>query len=126
MATSEFLRFLNRIERTIPAGTAIHAILDNYATHKHAACGSGWRSTRAGPSTSPRPRARGSTPGGRLLSWRRLKRGVFAPSANSRQATQRFIDEHNITEAKPFSWIADPESIIAARKRGFQTLESID
>jgi DDE superfamily endonuclease len=31
----EFLRFLNRIERDVPAGKLIHAILDNHATHKH-------------------------------------------------------------------------------------------
>jgi transposase len=32
----EFLRFLNAIERTVPAGKVIHVILDNYAAHKHA------------------------------------------------------------------------------------------
>jgi DDE superfamily endonuclease len=31
----EFIRFLNAVEREVPAGMAIHAILDNYATHKH-------------------------------------------------------------------------------------------
>ncbi len=31
----EFLRFLNRIAHTIPAGVPVHAILDNDATHKH-------------------------------------------------------------------------------------------
>ena len=31
----EFLRFLNTIERAVPAGKVIHVILDNYATHKH-------------------------------------------------------------------------------------------
>ena len=31
----EFLRFLNRIEAAVPAGKLIHAILDNYAFHKH-------------------------------------------------------------------------------------------
>ena len=31
----EFIRFLNRIERDVPAGKLIHVILDNYATHKH-------------------------------------------------------------------------------------------
>ncbi|MEM6848113.1 MAG: IS630 family transposase, partial [Pseudomonadota bacterium] len=36
----------------------------------------------------------------------------------------RFIDEHNQTEARPFVWRADPDAIIAARKRGFQALES--
>ena len=30
----EFIRFLNRIEREVPADRAIHAILDNYAAHK--------------------------------------------------------------------------------------------
>ncbi|MEO0995308.1 MAG: IS630 family transposase, partial [Pseudomonadota bacterium] len=36
----------------------------------------------------------------------------------------RFIQEHNETEAKPFTWRADPDDIIAARTRGFQALES--
>ena len=31
----EFIRFLNAIERHIPAGKVIHVILDNYAAHKH-------------------------------------------------------------------------------------------
>ena len=31
----EFLRFLNRIERDIPAGKLIHVVLDNYGSHKH-------------------------------------------------------------------------------------------
>lgn len=30
----EFIRFLNRIEREVPAEKAIHVILDNYAAHK--------------------------------------------------------------------------------------------
>jgi transposase len=31
----EFIRFLNAIKRDVPAGKLIHAVLDNYATHKH-------------------------------------------------------------------------------------------
>ena len=31
----EFLRFLNAVERAVPAGKMIHVILDNYAAHKH-------------------------------------------------------------------------------------------
>ena len=31
----EFLRFLNTIERTVPAGKVIHVILDNHGSHKH-------------------------------------------------------------------------------------------
>jgi sn-glycerol 3-phosphate transport system substrate-binding protein len=33
--------------------------------------------------------------------------------------------EYNDNDAKPFKWTADPDKIIAARNRGFQTLESI-
>ena len=31
----EFIRFLNAVEAAVPAGKLVHAILDNYATHKH-------------------------------------------------------------------------------------------
>ena len=31
----EFLRFLNAVEAAVPAGKLVHAVLDNYATHKH-------------------------------------------------------------------------------------------
>jgi transposase len=31
----QFIRFLNAIEREVPAGKIVHAILDNYGTHKH-------------------------------------------------------------------------------------------
>src|SRR5207245_1061038 len=31
----EFIRFLNTIEAQVPVGKVIHAVVDNYATHKH-------------------------------------------------------------------------------------------
>src|SRR6266481_7548180 len=31
----EFIRFLNQVEAQVPAGKIIHAIVDNYATHRH-------------------------------------------------------------------------------------------
>jgi hypothetical protein len=57
----EFLRFLNRLERDIPAGKLVHVILDNYGSHKHPKSERGWRVIRAGSSTSPQPRHPGST-----------------------------------------------------------------
>jgi hypothetical protein len=30
----EFIRFLNAVERQVPAGKTVHAILDNYVVHK--------------------------------------------------------------------------------------------
>jgi hypothetical protein len=31
----EFVRFLNQVEAAVPAGKTLHAIVDNYTTHKH-------------------------------------------------------------------------------------------
>jgi len=31
----EFIRFLNTVEAAVPAGKVVHAIMDNYAVHKH-------------------------------------------------------------------------------------------
>ena len=31
----EFIRFIATVERSFPAGKMIHAILENYAAHKH-------------------------------------------------------------------------------------------
>jgi len=31
----EFIRFLNQVEAAVPAGKVVHAVVDNYATHKH-------------------------------------------------------------------------------------------
>jgi hypothetical protein len=59
------------------------------------------------------------------LTRRRLKHGVFSSVVDLQAAINRFIAEYNENDAKPFQWTADPDKIIAARNRGFQTLESI-
>jgi hypothetical protein len=58
----EFIRFLNAVERAVPAGKVIHAIVDNYAAHK-------WPNVLKWLADHPRwtfhsrrPRPRGSTP----------------------------------------------------------------
>ena len=54
------------------------------------------------------------------LTRRRLKRGVFG----SMVAIDRFLRETN-DDPKPFTRTADPNKIIAAVRRGHQTLDSI-
>jgi transposase len=123
----EFIRFLNAIERAIPAGRTIHVVLDNYAAHKHP-------KVRAWLERHPRWTFH-FTP--TSCSWlnavegffakltrRRLKHGIFCSIVELQAAINRFIAEHNQTP-RPFVWRADPDAIIAARNRGFQTLESI-
>ena len=123
----EFIRFLNGVEAAVPAAKAVHAVVDNYATHKHP-------NVRAWLARHPRWTFH-FTP--TSCSWlnavegffaklakRRLKRGVFRSLADLQAAIKRFLDEHN-TDPKPFRWTADPAKIIAAVKRGHQVLDSI-
>ena len=58
------------------------------------------------------------------LTRQRLKYGVFHSDVDLRSAINRFINEHN-QDPSPFVWKADPHKIIAAVRRGHQTLESI-
>ena len=58
------------------------------------------------------------------LTRRRLKRGVFHSVVDLQAAINRFVAEHN-QNPTPFKWKANPNEIIAAAKRGHQTLESI-
>ena len=57
-----------------------------------------------------------------MLSKRRLKRGVFRSVVDLQAAINRFLDDHN-ANSKPFQWVADPDKIIAAVRRGHQALE---
>jgi len=123
----EFIRFLNTLERDIPVGKVVHVILDNYATHKHAKVRA-WlkRNPRWTFHFTPTSSSWLNAVEGFFakLTRRRLKRGVFHSIGDLQAAINRFIAEHNI-QPKPFVWKADPDKIIAARNRGFQTLESI-
>ena len=124
----EFIRFLNRIERDVPPGKVIHAIVDNYAAHKHVkvrqwlARHPRWTFHFTPTSCSWLNAVEGFFA---KLTRRRLKYGVFVSVVDLQATINRFVKEHNQTEAKPFIWNADPDKIIAARNRGFQTLESI-
>ena len=123
----EFIRFLNEIERSVPSGKEIHVILDNYAAHKHAKVRAWlerhprWSFHFVPTSCSWLNAVEGFFA---KLTRRRLQRGVFHSLVDLQAAINRFINEHNATEAKPFRWTADPDAIIAARNRGFQALAS--
>ncbi len=124
----EFPRCRNRIARTIPAGVPVHAILDNDATHKH-------KDVQVWLARHPRWTFHVTPTSSAWLNAlegvfakrtrRRLKYGVFRSVRDLQDAIRRVIDEHNTTEAKPFVWTTDPDTIIAARKREVQMLKSI-
>jgi transposase len=123
----EFIRFLNAIEAKVPAGKVIHAVIDNYATHKHPKV-LAWleRHPRWVFHFTPTSCSWLNAVEGFFakLTKRRLKRGVFRSVTDLQAAINRFLAEHN-QEPKPFVWTKDPDEIIAAVKRGHQTLDSI-
>src|SRR6201993_2068420 len=123
----EFIRFLNTVEAQVPARKAIHAIVDNYATHNHPkvrrwlARHRRWTFHFTPTSASWLNAVEGFFA---KLSRRRLKRGVFRSADDLKAAIERFVAETN-NNPKPFTWIANPNKIIAAVRRGHQVLDSI-
>jgi transposase len=111
----EFIRFLNAIERAVPAGKLIHAILDNYGTHKHP-------KVQAWLARHPRWIFHFTPKSGSwinavesffsALTRRRLKRGVFHSIADLQAAINRYIEEHN-DDPTPFRWTKPAETILA-------------
>jgi transposase len=123
----ELIRFLNRIERDVPAGKLIHVILDNYATHKHPkvrawlARHDRWTFHFTPTSASWLNAVEGFFA---KLTRRRLQRGVFHSLVDLQAAINRYLAEHN-RAPKPFVWTAKPEAILAKVKRGHQTLDTV-
>jgi transposase len=123
----EFIRFLNAVERAVPAGKLIHAIADNYATHKHPKVRE-WllRHSRWTFHFTPTSASWLNAVEGYFakLTRRRLKRGAFRSIVELQAAIKRFLTETN-ADPRPFRWTKDPDKIIAAVKRGHQVLDSI-
>jgi transposase len=123
----EFIRFLNTIEEQVPVGKVIHAIVDNYATHKHPkvrqwlARHPRWTFHFTPTSASWLNAVEGFFA---KLTRQRLKRGVFRSVVDLQFAINCFVADTN-ADPKPFAWTADPKRVLAAVKRGKQTLESV-
>src|SRR3954471_14636477 len=115
----EFIKFLNAVERAVPAGKLVHAIADNYATHKHP-------KVKAWLAEHPRWIFH-FTP--TSASWinavegffsaitrKRIRRGVFTSLADLQDAIRRYIRLHN-REPKPFVWTKPADGILAKLSR---------
>ena len=110
----EFIRFLNAVEREVPAGKVIHVVLDNYGTHKHP-------KVMAWLERHPRWIFHFTPTSGSwlnavenffsTLTRQRLKRGVFHSVVDLQAAIKRYIDEHN-DDPKPFIWRKSAKTII--------------
>jgi transposase len=110
----EFLRFLATIERAVPAGKVIHAILDNYGSHKHP-------KVLAWLARHPRWVFHFTPTSGSwmnavetffsTLTRRRIRRGSFHSIVALQAAINRYIAEHN-ADPKPFAWTKTTQQII--------------
>ena len=110
----EFIRFLNTIERGVPADKAIHAILDNYATHKHPKV-MAWldRHPRWVFHYTPTSASWLNAVEGffSALTRKRLKRGTFHSIVDLQAAINRYIEEHN-NDPKPFVWTQSADRVL--------------
>jgi transposase len=121
----EFIRFLNTIEAEVPKRKAIHAIVDNYATHEHP-------KVRQWLARHPRWNPLHTDLGILAQRSRRLLRQAYQPTPQAWRlpirlrspSRHRFLEETN-SDPKPFVWTADPDRVLAAVKRGKEKLESI-
>src|SRR5215469_11064162 len=104
----EFLRFLERMERSIPRRLVVHLILDNYGTHPHPV-------VEAWFAAHPRYH-RHFTPTG--ASWlnlverffaeitdKRIRRGTFRSVGELERAIRDYIRRRN-SHPRPFVWTA--------------------
>ncbi len=111
----EFIRFLNAVEAAVPAGRLVHAILDNYASHKHPKVRT-WLERHPRwtfhytPTSSSWLNAVESFFS--AMTRRRLRRGVFHSLVDLQAAIKRYLAEHNAAP-KPLAWTATPARIIA-------------
>jgi transposase len=123
----EFIRFLNVIDARVAKKKTVHVIVDNYAAHKHPKVLE-WIENHPRfvfhftPTSASWLNAVESFFA--KLTKKRLKRGVFRSLQELKDAIHRFLDDTNASP-KPFTWTKDPNEIIAAVKRGHQTLDSI-
>src|SRR5271157_1840674 len=109
----EFIKFLNAVERAVPAGKIIHAIADNYATHKHPkviewlADHPRWVFHFIPTSASWLNAVEGffST-----ITRRKIRRGAFKSVPDLEAEIARYIKEHN-KSPKPFVWTKPAKAI---------------
>ena len=116
---TEFIRFLNAVERKVPAGKLIDAVVDNYATHKHP-------KVKKWLARHPRWRFHFTPTSGSWLNAvetffsamtrKRLRRGSFQSIIDLQAAINRYLAEHN-ANPKPFVWTKSAATILGKLDR---------
>ena len=115
----EFIRFLNEIEKHIPADLDVHLILDNYATHKTPDV-KRWllRRPRFQMHFTPTKSSWLNLVESlfSLLSRRKLKRGVHRSTLALEKDIRSFLDDTNDDPA-PYVWTKTADQILRSLER---------
>ncbi len=123
----KFIRFLNTVEREVPADTAVHGVLDNDAIHKHPKV-TAWLKRHQCFTFHFTPTSCSWTNAVEglfaKLTRQRLKRGIFTSIVDLQTAINRLIAATN-DKPKPFVWTKSADAILAAVQRGRQALDAI-
>ena len=117
--SGEFRRFLDTIERNVPAELDVHLILDNYGTHKTLLIRR-WLAQR------PRFHLHFTPTSASWLNlverWfaelteKQIRRGVHRSTLQLENAIRHFIDHHN-QNPKPFVWTKSADQILESVAR---------
>lgn len=117
----EFIEFLNEIDRCVPGKLAIHLIMDNYATHKHA-------TVKAWLEVHPRYHVHFTPTSSSWLNAverffaeitaRRIRPGTFPSVAALKRAITAYVREYNKT-AVPFVWTKSARTILHKINKGY-------
>ncbi len=123
---TEFLEFLERIERETPKRLAIHMILDNYGTHTHP-------KVREWFAVHPRYHLHFTPTSASWLNlverWfaeltrKRIRRGTFCSVPELIRAIRQYLRESN-ADPKPFIWTATASSIMRKIRHCQEALET--
>ena len=123
----EFIRFLKKIDRTVAKHLDIHAICDNYSTHKTPA-------VKAWLAKHPRFKLHFIPTSSSWLNLverlfaeitrQKIRRGVFKSVDDLIAAIEAWI-EHRNAKPKPFKWTAKAETILEKNARARKNLEHV-
>jgi transposase len=124
---TEFIKFLNTIDREVPDGLAVHLILDNYSTHTHAEVDR-WlkRHKRFHLHFTPTSSSwlNQVERWFRDLTEKNLRRGIFASVPDLIASIEAYLNAHN-ADPKPYVWTATAESILAKVQRARTKLQQL-
>jgi len=117
--SQEFLKFLEAVDRQLPAGPDVHLVMDNYGTHKTP-------KVKRWFARHPRYRLHFTPTSASWLNQverffaeitrRRIRRGTFTHVRELEQAIHDYLEQHN-RNPKPFVWTATAHAILGKVKR---------